>query len=203
MPIFHHPQRPDSRQDQGIGSSTLGPQGEVDGLFKIHFSWSPWNRSPSPSFSPSVLAMVIPLIWTTINGPGPSCLPSVFSASIITQVDLYILTKPLSWPWLGLCWPWCRLCPPQIHPQFFWVLPPPCSNPSVPLQGYLIPVISVLVILAVLGVLVNHRLRHLDMLEAPKSGGVEKTMIVKMREYDTLNHAFHLCKRTKNRFHVL
>ena len=43
-------------------------------------------------------------------------------------------------------------------------------NPSVPLQGYLIPVISVLVILAVLGVLVNHRLRHLDMLEALKSG---------------------------------
>ena len=43
-------------------------------------------------------------------------------------------------------------------------------NPSVPLQGYLIPVISVLAILAVLGVLVNHRLRHLDMLEALKSG---------------------------------
>ena len=43
-------------------------------------------------------------------------------------------------------------------------------NPSVPLQGYLIPVISVLAILAVLGVLVNHRLRHLDMLEAHKSG---------------------------------
>ena len=42
-------------------------------------------------------------------------------------------------------------------------------NPSVPLQGYLIPVISVLAILAVLGVLVNHRLRHLDMLEALKS----------------------------------
>ena len=43
-------------------------------------------------------------------------------------------------------------------------------NPSVPLQGYLIPVFSVLAILAVLGVLVNHRLRHLDMLEALKSG---------------------------------
>ena len=43
-------------------------------------------------------------------------------------------------------------------------------NPSVPLQGYLIPVISVLAILAVLGILVNHRLRHLDMLEALKSG---------------------------------
>ena len=43
-------------------------------------------------------------------------------------------------------------------------------NPSVPLQGYLIPVISVLAILTVLGILVNHRLRHLDMLEALKSG---------------------------------
>ena len=43
-------------------------------------------------------------------------------------------------------------------------------NPSVPIQGYLIPVISVLAILAVLGILVNHRLRHLDMLEALKSG---------------------------------
>ena len=43
-------------------------------------------------------------------------------------------------------------------------------NPSVPIQGYLIPVISVLTILTVLGILVNHRLRHLDMLEALKSG---------------------------------
>ncbi|MDO5078123.1 MAG: FtsX-like permease family protein [Streptococcus minor] len=43
-------------------------------------------------------------------------------------------------------------------------------NPTVPIQGYLIPVISVISILAILGIMVNRRLRQVDMLEALKSG---------------------------------
>ena len=43
-------------------------------------------------------------------------------------------------------------------------------NPSVPLQGYLIPILCVVAILAILGIFVNHRLRQVDMLEALKAG---------------------------------
>lgn len=43
-------------------------------------------------------------------------------------------------------------------------------NPSVALYVYITPVISIIGILAILGVMVNHRLRKVDMLEALKSG---------------------------------
>ncbi|MGT2911152.1 FtsX-like permease family protein [Streptococcus cameli] len=42
-------------------------------------------------------------------------------------------------------------------------------DPVVPLYVYLIPILAITGILAVLGWLVNHRLRHVDMLEALKS----------------------------------
>lgn len=85
------------------------------------------------------------------------------------EVTLYIYRETISLSLIGIVVG--ILSGRLLHQLLLQIIAPSnvMFNSAVTLSVYLIPVVSIILILFVLGFVVNHRLRHVDMLEALKS----------------------------------